>query len=72
MNSKFEKFYDKKAKKIQGLREALKTNPENAALKTVIEEEERKLYQYVVTSGKELEKFMQHEREESGCFDDEE
>lgn len=65
MDLRFEKMYDKKAGRINKLREALKADPDNQALKEVIEEKEKQLFRYVVNTGKELEKFMQKEKEEN-------
>ena len=60
----FEKVYDRRAKKISKLREALKANPDNDALKAIIESEEESLFRYIRKSGKELQKLMIYQQEQ--------
>ena len=63
MNAKFEEWYDKKVKKINSLRALLAKEPDNSKLQYRITELEKKLFDYIVNSGKDLEQFLAYEKE---------
>ncbi len=58
MDAGFEKWYDEKVTQINLMRKRLAKNPSDICLKSAIQNEEHELFEYIVTSEKELQTLL--------------